>query len=158
MAKLNKNDVFSEFEHFLQGKSRNALAGLLIDYIIESNHQSWDGHPARDQTAYAHLFEDMMASWNFSDKPEENFSQDIFTGSHLFEAHKTEDTSDGPEMTKHVKVESVDNRDFRTTWLWLDGSHYVEVDPIDLVENAVENLPEEEQEHYSGLLKNLKDG
>lgn len=67
-------------------------------------------------------------------------------------------TQDIAQMTRRVPIENTDNRDFRTTWLWLDGSRYIEVDPIDLVQNAVENLPEEEQEHYSGLLKNLKDG
>lgn len=150
MAQTNKWDSFKKFEQFLKDKTRNQISGLLIEYVMESNHQSWDGHPVRDQTAYAHLFEDMMTMWNATEDASNHYGADMSDGVHTYEAD--------PETTKHVKVESVDNRDFRTTWLWLDGSHYVEVDPIDLVENAVENLPEEEQEHYSGLLKNLKDG
>ena len=35
---------------------------------------------------------------------------------------------------------TVDNRDPGTTWLWLDGTgDYIEVNPYELIENAVEN-------------------
>ena len=40
---------------------------------------------------------------------------------------------------KEQTVLEVDNRDDRTTWLWLAGNKYVEVDPTDLYENMLEN-------------------
>jgi hypothetical protein len=40
-----------------------------------------------------------------------------------------------------IKVDEVDNRDSRTTWLWI-GNDYVEVDPVDLIENMLENCSE----------------
>jgi hypothetical protein len=40
----------------------------------------------------------------------------------------------------------VDNRDQRTTWLWIGGygNQYLEVDPIELIENMVENCIDDE--------------
>ena len=40
-------------------------------------------------------------------------------------------------------VRSTDNRDDSTTWLWLDSDcgEYVEVNPTDLYDNMLENLP-----------------
>jgi len=38
-----------------------------------------------------------------------------------------------------IPVVLVDNRDPRCTWLWISDHEYVEVDPVDLVENMVEN-------------------
>lgn len=47
----------------------------------------------------------------------------------------------------HFEVETIDNRDSRTTRLWIvlpDGKRaYIEVDPIDLLDNMIQNLPEE---------------
>ncbi len=37
------------------------------------------------------------------------------------------------------EVTEVDNRDSRTTWLWISSNQYIEVDPIDLIKNMVEN-------------------
>ncbi len=39
-----------------------------------------------------------------------------------------------------TRVDLVDNRDARTTWLWIDGeTRFIEVDPIDLLVNMIEN-------------------
>lgn len=38
-------------------------------------------------------------------------------------------------------VVQVDNRDDRTTWLWISDTEYVEVDIPDLLENSLENNP-----------------
>lgn len=43
---------------------------------------------------------------------------------------------------REVEVVRVDNRDERTTWLWINEQMYVEVDPVDLYENMKENCPE----------------
>jgi hypothetical protein len=40
---------------------------------------------------------------------------------------------------RQVEVESTDNRDVNTTWLWIEPNAYVEVDPVDLLLNALEN-------------------
>lgn len=61
------------------------------------------------------------------------------------------------EMVKEVPVVETDNRDPRTTWLWINDKEYVEVDPYDLVENSIENLPEEEQEQYRSAFQAFKD-
>lgn len=37
------------------------------------------------------------------------------------------------------EVTEVDNRDSRTTWLWISNEQYIEVDPIELIQNMVEN-------------------
>ncbi len=50
----------------------------------------------------------------------------------------------------------IDNRDFRTTWLWINNNEYVEVDPVELLYNAVDNLPEEEQDFYRSLVKQVE--
>jgi hypothetical protein len=39
------------------------------------------------------------------------------------------------------EITVVDNRDTRTTWLWIDTTHYIEVDPYELLRNALENSP-----------------
>ena len=53
----------------------------------------------------------------------------------------TECLNDGtPTIPLHLKVDTVDNRDSRTTWLWINGdTEYIEVDPVDLIENMIEN-------------------
>ncbi len=38
-----------------------------------------------------------------------------------------------------LTIQRVDNRDTSTTWLWLNDTDYVEVDPLDLFDNAIEN-------------------
>ncbi len=48
---------------------------------------------------------------------------------------------DGMFPTRRVVVE-VDNRDRATTWLWISKSDYVEVNPTDLMNNMLENLPD----------------
>ena len=47
-----------------------------------------------------------------------------------------------PTMRTSVPVTEVDNRDNRTTWLWINESQYVEIDPVDLVENMIDNCAE----------------
>ena len=46
-------------------------------------------------------------------------------------------------MAEQYDVQDVDNRDQRTTWLWITQD-YVEVDPIDLMENMIENCYNED--------------
>ena len=47
------------------------------------------------------------------------------------------DTKEG-SIPERYDVASVDNRDYRTTWLWI-GRDYVEVDPVDLFTNMIDN-------------------
>ena len=39
----------------------------------------------------------------------------------------------------NVTVTEVDNRDPSTTWLWISKTEYVEISPVDLIENMIEN-------------------
>ncbi len=59
----------------------------------------------------------------------------------LLESHVDvpDECYDGMMPKRRVVVE-VDNRDSRTTWLWIGVSDYVEIDPIDLLENMLENV------------------
>lgn len=41
-------------------------------------------------------------------------------------------------IPERYDVQSIDNRDPSTTWLWI-GDDYVEVNPFELIENMVEN-------------------
>ena len=43
-------------------------------------------------------------------------------------------------MRRHRPVIEVDNRDSRTTWLWINQTEYVEIDPVALMNNMLENL------------------
>lgn len=49
----------------------------------------------------------------------------------------------------------LDNRDLHTTWLWLNTKEYVEVDPVDLLKNAIENLSPEERVKFHSLYLEL---
>ena len=50
-----------------------------------------------------------------------------------------EDGTDNPKRYDAV----IDNRDPGTTWIWLEGTgDYVEVSPVELVENMIENCRE----------------
>lgn len=42
-------------------------------------------------------------------------------------------------MTKRADILKTDNRDLTTTWLWTDNHKFIEVNPWDLVKNALEN-------------------
>ncbi len=45
-----------------------------------------------------------------------------------------------PTIPLWINVDTVDNRDSRTTWLWINGdTEYIEIDPVDLIQNMVEN-------------------
>lgn len=59
-------------------------------------------------------------------------------------------------LSRSIEVQCVDNRDFRTTWVWIDDNKYVEIDPLDLVRNAIENLPEDEQAPLLDALRTLE--
>ncbi len=48
-------------------------------------------------------------------------------------------TNDNDNMPFRNEVTEVDNRDSRTTWLWISPQQYVEVDPIELIQNMIEN-------------------
>jgi len=50
----------------------------------------------------------------------------------------------------------LDNRDLHTTWLWLNTKEYVAVDPVDLLMNAIENLPPEEEAKLRFLYQALE--
>ncbi len=45
----------------------------------------------------------------------------------------------GGVLRNRQEVVQVDNRDPGATWLWLSLSDFVEIDPVDLVENMIEN-------------------
>ena len=50
-------------------------------------------------------------------------------------------------IAEQYNIGDVDNRDTNTTWLWLDGTatpSYVEVDPVELFLNMLENADPEE--------------
>ena len=55
------------------------------------------------------------------------------------------DLSDLTNRTE-LHVKQLDNRDSRTTWLWLDSLMYIEVDPVDLMRNMIENCYNEDME------------
>jgi len=44
-------------------------------------------------------------------------------------------------MNVRRTVVELDNRDQSETWLWLEDGSRVEVDPIELFENLLENMP-----------------
>lgn len=46
-------------------------------------------------------------------------------------------------IPERVDVTEVDNRDQGATWLWI-GDDYVEVDPVELISNMIENCYNED--------------
>lgn len=71
-----------------------------------------------------------------------------------------EPTEEEEYVSKLERKYDLDNRDMNTTWLWLEffesPEGYVEVDPWDLVCNAIENLGLAAKEE-SRLLKKVTD-
>lgn len=59
-------------------------------------------------------------------------------------------------MSEQVDIKSIDNRDQYTTWLWINDHQYVEVNPVDLLRNMIENLPEIEQPPLMKIVKKLE--
>ena len=59
-------------------------------------------------------------------------------------------------MPYHKRDVIVDNRDPRTTWLWISPTEYIEVDPINLVTNMVENCFEPEDKKDLGDTSDLQ--
>jgi len=54
-------------------------------------------------------------------------------------------------------VES-ENRDVETTWLWIGQGRYVDVNPFELLQKALENLPPSDaQQHCLQLLNDIHD-
>jgi len=52
-------------------------------------------------------------------------------------------------LPERYDIKELDNRDSDTTWIWLDGTDtpsYVEVDPIELFTNMLENLDPEDRD------------
>jgi hypothetical protein len=58
-----------------------------------------------------------------------------------------------------IPILDTDNRDDSTTWLWINQREYVEVNPKELMENMIENLPEPINnlfaERFASLMKDL---
>ncbi len=44
-----------------------------------------------------------------------------------------------PEHRTNVPITEWDNRDPSETWLWIDQHRYVCVDPVEMIENMIEN-------------------
>ncbi len=44
-----------------------------------------------------------------------------------------------PTYNTNVAITEWDNRDPATTWLWIDKVRYIEVNPVELIANMVEN-------------------
>ena len=42
-------------------------------------------------------------------------------------------------IPERYDIETIDNRDPSTTWIWIGTGDYVEVNPFELIENMVEN-------------------
>lgn len=42
-------------------------------------------------------------------------------------------------MRQKIQIQEVDNRDDRTTWLWIGGNWFVEIDPLAMYANMAEN-------------------
>ena len=57
----------------------------------------------------------------------------------LWACYDTPEECYGGILQKRVTDVTVDNRDPSATWLWISKSDYVEIKPLDLVENMVEN-------------------
>lgn len=60
MTKDRRPDALVLFARFTQMATDAELAALVREYMADSSHNNWDGHPARDLTAYRALFRDMM--------------------------------------------------------------------------------------------------
>jgi hypothetical protein len=63
MAKTTRADIDStlgRFQRFLEDKTAKQIANLLSEYIMESNHNGWDGWENRDLKGVALLFQDMI--------------------------------------------------------------------------------------------------
>lgn len=54
-----------------------------------------------------------------------------------------------------ISILDVDNRDDKTTWLWINQREYVEIDPSDLMLNMIQNLPSPLDEKYERLFNEM---
>lgn len=87
MVKSSYSD--GEFAKFMTTITAEQLGNLIGEYINEAVHNSWDGHPSRDVTAYRHLFSDIMTYHKevVKDKPK-HFDQSGFGGVEYFNKQK----------------------------------------------------------------------
>lgn len=60
MARSHIDRNLALFETFAKELPDRELGQLVRDYVVDSNHNGWDGHPRADQRAYSKLFRDMM--------------------------------------------------------------------------------------------------
>ena len=44
-----------------------------------------------------------------------------------------------PTYQTNVDIKEWDNRDPSETWLWIDKHRYISVDPVEMIENMIEN-------------------
>jgi hypothetical protein len=83
---------FHDFEEFLEQqfsetdpnqpprRTREELGGALISYIIEANHQGWDGFSSRDLTGIGRFLEDFSRIFTGYGGETEDFTRTIYTG------------------------------------------------------------------------------
>lgn len=55
-----KTQSDEDFVKFMTSLTSEQLGNLVAEYVNESVHSSWDGHPLRDVFAYRALFRDIM--------------------------------------------------------------------------------------------------
>lgn len=67
-----------------------------------------------------------------------------------------EELNQSPEMAVGVEFQ-IDNRDIGTTWLTLPDGNHIEVDPWELLENALENANRDDLLSKLAELKSLAD-
>lgn len=90
-----------------------ATPGVLKEYFEDMMHNSFDGWELTEQEVISRLIDDI------------ELYQQIAS------------------QQRQAPIVVMDNRDQNTTWLWLNETDYVEVDPADLYRNMVENCFEE---------------
>jgi hypothetical protein len=77
----NVYDKLKELEQVMETMTKEEIGGLFLMYVKESAHQSFDGHPRRDISAYGNLFADMAltATACLKDDPD-YFKKDFYFG------------------------------------------------------------------------------
>jgi len=62
--------------------NREELGGLLVEYLLESEHSGWDGFTSRDRTGINRMLEDLMRYYEAAIKDDpDHFKWSYFTGS-----------------------------------------------------------------------------
>jgi hypothetical protein len=57
---MKKKPYTLEFEVFLRDKTAVEIANLLTGYLMENNHQGWDGFTSHHLTGIRMMFKDIM--------------------------------------------------------------------------------------------------